>query len=179
MYRWLLPAVLVLPAWLVFGWLIFSREPWSLLPILLIFVPAVFLGQLAMTLLVRSRSQVREEHAVSWYDVGAFGAWHLLTIMVGFYTAPLFSFALPLAIVVGLGTLALVIWELWTDGRRALAHYTDTRPRAQRPSRGPAGAAETIVVSESSAVTSESAAMPTDPFAARPRPQFGERDDSV
>ncbi len=168
-YSWLLPAALALPAWLVLGWLIFSREPWSLLPILLIFVPAVFVGQLVMALLVRSRPGVRDQRAVSWYDVGAFGAWHVLTFLVGFYTAPLFSVALPLAIIVGLGTLALVIWELWTDGRRSVSSFGDVRARMSSPSRG---TSPTIVMRESTA---------DEPTTERPDRAygFGERPGSV
>ena len=39
MYRWLLPASIVLPAWLFLGWILFSRDGWGLLPLLLIFIP--------------------------------------------------------------------------------------------------------------------------------------------
>ncbi|WP_052460543.1 hypothetical protein [Microbacterium gorillae] len=117
-YRWLLPAAFVLPLWLFLGWLIFSRSGLALIPTLVVFMPAVFVAQLALTLIVRTRPSVRAEKAVSWADVGAFTAWHVLTIAVGVWP-PLFGLVLALAIVAALGTFWLTLWELWTDSRAA------------------------------------------------------------
>lgn len=119
MFRWLLPAAFVLPLWLVVGWAVFNAAsaPWALLPVLLIFAPAVFFGQLVATLLTRVRPSVREDRAVSWADVGAFAAWHLLTIAVGFYNERTFAIVLPLAIVAGVGVLLLTTSELWRESR--------------------------------------------------------------
>lgn len=129
MYRWLLPAAVVLPAVLFIGWIVFSRDGWALLPTVLIFIPSVFVGQLVLALLVRSRTSVRESKAVSWPDVGAFAAWHLLTVLVAWFSSPAFGITLTLAIIAGLGTFWLVVWELWTESKRSWTKLTDTSPR--------------------------------------------------
>lgn len=162
MYRWLLPAAVVLPALLFFGWIVFSRDGWALLPTLLIFLPGVFVAEIVLALLVRSRASVRESKAVSWLDVLAFGVWHLLTLLVGWFSSPLFGLTLTLAIVAAIGTLWLVVWELWTEGRRAWTTLAETAarpPSAAAPSGTKPGVAPTIVVQESAQAT-ESAARP-------------------
>lgn len=130
MFRWLLPAAFVLPLWLVVGWAIFNAAsaPWALLPVLLIFAPAVFFGQLVATLLTRVRPSVREDRAVSWSDAGAFAAWHLLTIAVGFYNEKTFAIVLPLAIVAGVGVLLLTTSELWRESRVSRAPIVRVQP---------------------------------------------------
>lgn len=130
MYRWLLPAAVVLPAVLFLGWIVFSRDGWALLPTLLIFLPSVFIGQLVMALMVRSRASVRATRAVSWLDVAAFGVWHLLVLGVAWFSSPVFGLTLALAVIVGIATFWLTAWELWSEGRRAWATLTDTTPRA-------------------------------------------------
>ena len=63
-FRWLLPASLVLPAWMLVGWAIFGRNGWGLLWVLLMAIPGVLVSQLVLTLLTRSRPSVRAERAV-------------------------------------------------------------------------------------------------------------------
>ena len=62
-YLWLVPAAFVLPLWILLGWGIFQAGGWAFLWVLFIAVPSVFLGQLLLTLLTRSRPSVRAERA--------------------------------------------------------------------------------------------------------------------
>ncbi|HWV48853.1 MAG TPA: MFS transporter permease [Microbacterium sp.] len=114
-FRWLIPAAFVLPLWLLIGWGVFSGGGWAFL-FLLIGIPSVFVGQLILTLLVRSRPSVRMSRAVSWWDVAGFGLWHALTITVGFYPS-WFAPALTLAIITGIGLVWLSLWQLWGEAR--------------------------------------------------------------
>ena len=134
MFRWLVPAAFVLPAWLLLGWAIFNAasQPWVLLPVLFIFVPAVFIGQLVATLLVRVRPSVRESRAVSWADLGAFAVWHILTILVGLYQERFFALALILAIVAGVGVIALTLSEMWRESGTSRSSLLTDEQRAER-----------------------------------------------
>lgn len=116
-FRWLFPAAFVLPLWLLIGWGVFSGGGWAFL-FLFIGIPAVFVGQLILTLLVRARPSVRISRAVSWWDVAGFGLWHVLTIAVGFYPT-WFAPALTLAIIAGIGLIWLSLWQLWREAGAA------------------------------------------------------------
>lgn len=113
-FRWLGPSALVLPVWLLVGFFVFQGNAWGILWLLFIAMPAVFVGQLIFTLLVRSRASVARTRAVSWLDIAAFSTWHVLTILVGLYSAwfPLF---LTLAIVAAVGVLVSCLWQLWHE----------------------------------------------------------------
>lgn len=116
-FNWLLPAAFVLPLWLFVGWGVFNAGGWAFLWVLFIAVPSVFIGQLALTLITRSRPSVRAERAVSWSDVLGFGVWHALTIALGFYVASWWAPIMVLTVVVG---IALVWWQLrqlWSEAR--------------------------------------------------------------
>lgn len=116
-FRWLLPAAFLLPLWLVVGWIIFGRSGWSLLWVLLMAAPAVFAGQLILTLLTRSRPSVRAERALSWWDVLGFTVWHVLTVSVGLFAAGAFGWLLTGAIVAAIGLFWLQLWQLWNEAR--------------------------------------------------------------
>ena len=116
MFRWLLPASVILPLWLLIGWIIFSPSAWSLLAVLFIFMPSVFIGQLIVSLLVRSRPSVARSRAVSWQDLGVIGLWHLLTIAVGLYWAPAFAAVLILAIAMAVVSISASIRQLVREG---------------------------------------------------------------
>jgi hypothetical protein len=116
-FWWLIPAAFVLPLWLLIGWIVFQPSGWALIWVLLIAMPSVFLGQLALTLLVRARGTVRAERAVSWWDVLGFAAWHVLTILVGLYSPVLFWPSLIGAVVVGLALFWMSLWQLWREAR--------------------------------------------------------------
>lgn len=116
-FRWLLPAAFLLPLWLVVGWIIFGRSGWSLLWVLLMAAPAVFAGQLILTLLTRSRPSVRAERALSWRDVLGFTVWHVLTVSVGLFVDGAFGWLLTGAIVAAVGLFWLQLWQLWNEAR--------------------------------------------------------------
>jgi hypothetical protein len=115
-FRWLLPAAFVLPLWLVLGGIVFGAG-WGMLWVLFIAVPSVFLGQLLLTLLTRSRGSVRAERAVSWWDVAGFTLWHGLTVAVGCFIDGAFGWLLAAAIVVGIGLIWLQLWQLWNEAK--------------------------------------------------------------
>lgn len=119
-FRWLLPAAFVLPLWLLIGWGIFNAGGWAFLGVILIAIPSVFLGQLLLTLLVRSRPSVRLSRAVSWLDVAGFTAWHALTIVVGFFPQRFFGIALTGAILVGIALIWSSLWQMWREAKGAV-----------------------------------------------------------
>lgn len=118
-FRWLLPAAFVLPLWLLVGWGIFNAGGWAFLGVVFIAIPSVFVGQLLLTLLVRSRPSVRLSRAVSWWDVAGFSLWHVLTIIVGFYPESWFGLALTGAILVGIALIASSLRQLWAEAKDA------------------------------------------------------------
>ena len=124
-FRWLLPAAFLLPLWLLVGWGVFQGG-WSILWVLLIAMPSVFIGQLVLTLLTRSRPSVRAERAVSWWDVAGFGVWHALTIAVGFFIDGAFGWLLAAAIVTGIALVWLQLWQLWNEARGSGSRIRET-----------------------------------------------------
>lgn len=105
-YLWLVPAAFVLPLWLLVGWFVFDASGWALVWVLILGIPAVFIGQLTTSLLVRARGTVRSSGAVSWWDVLVFGIWHALTIAAGFYPRGFFA----LLVVAATVALGAVFW---------------------------------------------------------------------
>lgn len=124
-FRWLFPAAFVLPLWLVIGGLVFQAG-WGMLWVLFIAVPSVFLGQLLLAVLTRSRASVRAVRAVSWWDVAGFTAWHGLTIAVGCFIEGAFGWLLTGAIVVGIALIWLQLWQLWNEARGSGARIRET-----------------------------------------------------
>lgn len=116
-FRWLVPAAFLLPLWLFVGWAIFGQNAWSLLWVLLMAMPTVFVGQLILTLLTRSRPSVRAERAVSWWDVAGFTVWHVLTIAVGLFVDGGFGWLLTGAILAAIALFWLQLWQLWNEAR--------------------------------------------------------------
>lgn len=111
-YRWLFPAAVVLPLWMLIGWGVFQAGGWVFLWVLFVAIPSVLIGQVAMTLLVRARPSVRTSRAVSWLDVAGFTVWHLLVIAVGCFIEAWFPLLLTAAIVAGLGLVWLCMRQL-------------------------------------------------------------------
>ncbi|WP_309129138.1 MFS transporter permease [Microbacterium sp.] len=132
-FRWLLPAAFVLPLWMLVGWAIFGQSGWALLWVLLMAVPAVFFGQLILTLLTRSRPSVRAERALSWWDVAGFGLWHGLTIAVGFFIDGAFGWLLTGAIIAGVALIWLQLWQLWNEARGSGARIRETIVWSSKP----------------------------------------------
>ncbi|WP_144796365.1 MFS transporter permease [Microbacterium paludicola] len=118
-YRWLFPAAVVLPLWLLIGWVVTGAGGWALLWVLFIAVPSVFVGQIVLTLLQRARPSARETRMASWWDVLGFGVWHALTIAIGFYPQTWFPLLLAGAIAVAIGLFWLQLWQLWSEARTA------------------------------------------------------------
>ncbi|MFV0373046.1 MFS transporter permease [Microbacterium sp.] len=150
-FHWLLPAAFLLPLWLVVGWIVFDANGWALALVLFIAAPAVFVAQLVTTLLVRARSTVRDERAVSWSDVAGIGVWHALTIAVGFYPAELSWMLVVLAI----GAFLVVFWsslsQLFRGARPvAVVRHTADGARYVSPARPEPAATEpdVYVISE-------------------------------
>ncbi|MFC4139229.1 MULTISPECIES: MFS transporter permease [unclassified Microbacterium] len=139
-FRWLFPAALVLPLWLLIGWGVFQAGGWAFLWVILIAVPSVLIGELVLTLLTRARPSVRAERAVSWWDVLGFGIWHALTIAVGFFPEGGFPWLLTGAIVAWLALFWLQLWQLWSEARgsgfsiRETATWSTVTPGASNAS---------------------------------------------
>lgn len=124
-FRWLLPAAFLLPLWLLVGWGVFQGG-WAILWVLFIAVPSVFVGQLLLTLLTRSRPSVRAERAVSWWDVAGFTVWHGLTIAVGCFIDGAFPWLLTGAIIAGVALIWLQLWQLWSEAKGSGARIRET-----------------------------------------------------
>ncbi|MCR2811638.1 MFS transporter permease [Microbacterium sp. zg.Y1090] len=113
-FLWLLPAAFVLPLWLLVGWGVFDAGGFAFVWALFIAVPAVFLVELALMLLVRARGTVRAERAVSWWDVLGFGLWHLSVISLGWYGPAWIAQAFGSA-ALAVGLFWLLLWQLWSE----------------------------------------------------------------
>lgn len=114
-YWWLFPAAFLLPLWLLIGWGTFQAGGWAFVWIIFIAIPSVFLGQLALAVLVRARGTVRAQRAVSWADVAGFTLWHGLTIACGFFNPSWFWAAFLGATVVGAGMFWMTFRQLWSE----------------------------------------------------------------
>ncbi|MCO7203452.1 MFS transporter permease [Microbacterium sp. CnD16-F] len=138
-FFWLLPSAVILPLWLIIGWIVSDAGGWALAWVLVVAIPSVLIGQLVLTLLIRSRGTVRHTRAVSWWDVGGVGLWHVLTIAVGFFSEAWFWPLLIAAIVVFLAVFWLSLRQLFQETRPSviLRRYT-----------APARTAESVVVVE-------------------------------
>lgn len=119
-FRWLLPAAFILPLWLFIGWGVFHAGGWAFLWVLFVAIPSVFLGQLLLTVLVRSRGTVRHSGMVSWWDVIGFTVWHGLSIAVGCYPKSGFWWLLTLAVIVFIGMVWLMLWQLFREAQPSL-----------------------------------------------------------
>lgn len=137
-FRWMFPAIVVLPLWLLLGWGVFQAGGWAFFWVLFIAIPSVGIAQLVLTLLVRARPSVMESRMVSWWDVIGFGVWHLLTVLVGFFSENWFSITLVGAIMGGLGLFCLTLWQLRNELQRGPGIFASVRTE-RRGSFGPAG----------------------------------------
>lgn len=126
-YSWLIPAAFVLPVWLLIGWGVFRAGGWAFLWVLFLAIPAVLIGELVLTLLVRARGTVRAHRAVSWWDVLGFGVWHLLIISLGFFNQAWWAPTMVLTILVGVGLFWLTLWQLWREAKptRTIMYTTE------------------------------------------------------
>lgn len=151
--HWLFPAAFVLPLWLFVGWIVFSGgSAWGLLW-LFVAVPAVFVSQLVLSLLIRARGSVRETRAVSWRDLAGLGIWHVVIVALGLFDSRVFFPLLVLSIVGALVLFWSTLAQLWSEARGAMtvlrttdgtAYIPPVRDHAPQPAN-----ADVIVVSES------------------------------
>ncbi|MBB2974628.1 hypothetical protein FHX49_000169 [Microbacterium endophyticum] len=117
-FGWLFPSAFLLPLWLFIGWGVFNAGAWAFLWVLFVAIPAVFVGQLVLTLLVRARATVRTQRAVSWWDVIGFAVWHSLTISLGFFGHDWWAPMFVLTVVAALGLFWLELWQLLSESRQ-------------------------------------------------------------
>ncbi|KRA23192.1 MFS transporter permease [Microbacterium sp. Root61] len=153
-FGWLFPAAFLLPLWLLVGWGVFNAGGWAFLWVLFLAIPSVFLGQLALTLLVRARGTVRVERAVSWWDVLGFTVWHGLTISLGFFNQAWWAPVMVLTIFVAVALFWLELWQLWREAKpSAMVLHTAAGvgyippPAAERP-RSSSAEQDFFVISE-------------------------------
>jgi hypothetical protein len=140
-FHWLPISALVLPLWLLVGWIVSDAGGWALIWVLVIAIPSVLLGQLVLTFLVRARGTVRHSRSVSWWDVAGFAVWHVLTIAVGTFVEGWFWALLALAVLAFVGVF-------WSSLRQLLreAAPSEVLRRYTAPARD--GSAPPVVVIE-------------------------------
>jgi hypothetical protein len=119
-FWWMFPAAFVLPLWLFAGSIAFDAGAWGLLWVLFLAIPSVFVGQLILAFLVRARSSVRAERAVSWWDVLGFGVWHALIVATGFFAPGWFAPTLVVAMLAAVGLFWLTLVQLWREAAGGL-----------------------------------------------------------
>jgi hypothetical protein len=152
-YWWLFPSAVVLPVWLLIGWATFHPSGWAFVGLLVI-CPILFVAQLAIGGIVSARKTVRDERAVSWYDVGLLAAWHASIVVFGCYIEGVSSWIAVLGILLGLATFWVTLWELVTEARMRVKQTFEAYERAAQPQQvnrppSPSGEAiEYIVVEE-------------------------------
>lgn len=143
-YWWLFPSAVVLPAGLLVGWAAFSQgSGWSFLGLLLL-CPILFVAMLVVGGMVMARRSVRESRAVSWYDVGLFGAWHLAIIAFGFFPAGVTGWLAVLGILLFIAIFWVVLWELLTETRARVAMTFEAYQRAAQPRQVPQPPGESV-----------------------------------
>jgi hypothetical protein len=151
-FWWMFPAAVVLPLWLLVGWIAFDASGWALLWVF-VSMPAVFVAQLVLALLVRARASVRAERAVSWWDVLGFGVWHLLVVATGLFSSSWFAAALVGALAGAVAVFWLSVWQLLGELRERAGVVLRTSGGTaylppERPRRTVPDDADVIVISE-------------------------------
>ncbi|SEI17534.1 hypothetical protein SAMN04515692_11710 [Leifsonia sp. CL147] len=142
-YWWLFPSAVVLPVWLLIGGAAFDQgSGWSFLGLLLL-CPFLFVAGLVLGGIVMARRSVRQSRAVSWYDVGLFGAWHLAIIAFGFFPHGVTPWLAVAGVLLFVATFWVSLWQLWRETRRRVQDTFAAYERAaqQRPVGRPAGGA--------------------------------------
>ncbi len=125
-FFWLLPSAAILPLWLLVGWIVSDAGGWALAWVLVIAIPSVLVGQLILTLLIRSRGTVRHTRTVSWWDAAGVGLWHVVTIAVGLFNQTWFWPLLIAATFVYLAVFWSSLRQLFQEARPSviLRRYT-------------------------------------------------------
>ncbi|MFL0566355.1 MFS transporter permease [Microbacterium sp. 179-I 1D1 NHS] len=143
LFHWLLPSAVILPLWLLIGWIASDAGGWALAWVIVIAIPSVLVGQLVLTLLIRSRGTVRHTRALSWWDVAGIGLWHALTILVGFFSEAWFWPLLIGATLVFFAVFWSSLWQLFQEARPSviLRRYT-------APARGPQADPTVVILEE-------------------------------
>lgn len=147
---WTVPAAFLLPLWLFVSWGFSGAGGWAFLWVMFA-MPAVFVVQSLLAVLVRMRADVREQRALGWADAAGFALWHALTIALGFYTQPWWAAVFVLAVLTGVGLCWFEGWQWWRRVRRQATVRRTAEgvayippPRPQRP----AGAGHPVIVVE-------------------------------
>jgi hypothetical protein len=143
-YWWLFPSAVVLPAWLLVGWAAFSQgSGWSFLG-LLVLCPILFVAMLVVGGIVMARRSVREQCAVSWWDVALFAAWHLSIIGFGFFVPGATGWFAVLGILLFVAVFWVSVWELLRETRERVQRTFEAYQRAAQPRSVPDAPRETI-----------------------------------
>jgi hypothetical protein len=146
-FYWQFPAAVILPAWILVGWGIFSATGWQIIG-LIIGVMMLTVAMLATAGLIFARKDVRAERAVSWLDVGLLAVLHGLVIAVGFFT-PVTALLGTLSAVAVLGLFWSGIIQLVMETRRrvreAVARFEE-QARIPAPRQNPRIDGEYIVI---------------------------------
>ncbi|TAJ47130.1 MAG: MFS transporter [Herbiconiux sp.] len=150
-FYWQFPAAVILPAWILIGWGIFSATGWQIIG-LIVGVMMLTVAMLATAGLIFARKDVRAEKAVSWLDVGLLTVLHGLIIAVGFFT-PATALLGTLAVVAVIALFWSGIIQLVVETRKrvkaALAGYEEQVRRVQSPLQSPRVDGEYIVIQTS------------------------------
>lgn len=136
LYRLLLPAVLVIPAFIFAGWVIRGSRLGELLSVVLV-SPACLIALGAISALIWARPDARSERAVTVPDAITVGIVWVLWIVGAFLPRPLGSWVLGIALVVSIVVIVLLARQLKKVATRRLDQMTDDlRERGANPTWG-------------------------------------------
>lgn len=136
LYRLLLPAVLLIPAFIFAGWLIRGALGGELLAVLLV-SPACLVAVGAISALIWARPDARSARAVTVRDAITVGVIWLLWTLGAFLPNPAGGWLLGLALLASIIAIVLLSRELKRVAARRLDEMTDTlRERGANPTWG-------------------------------------------
>lgn len=125
-FRWLLPAAAALPLWLFVGGAVFGAGALSFLGVFFVLAPAVLVGQLVLTLVIRLRPLVRADRAVSWWDVLVVTAWQGTVVALGCFMLASYGALVLVSVLV-------YVVALWSSTAQLMREWRAVAAAAQAP----------------------------------------------
>jgi hypothetical protein len=94
--------------------------------------------------IVMARRSVRERHAVSWWDVALFAAWHLSIIGFGFFVPGASGWFAVAGILLFVAVFWVSLWQLLRETRERVQRTFEAYQRAAQPREVPYQSGEPV-----------------------------------